>query len=1059
MLPFLRALLFLALTILAMFNLYLLDTVGESKFVTPDGIVHLESYDIAYVIADYIVLIIRLFALIVIGSRLIQVPHDTDLDHENEYLWHVHEGFFLLIISTFSSTDLMFDLFTGNAFRIIHEDFENTDVTNNQIHDVVRYSFTILKSLAGLIGGSIFVINFFGGYIYNIKNKQGKYKEKLKDEKMEEISPNSKLNLTSFVLEITIYVIGIAISIIHGIFLLPGTGPDTKHSDYMETRKEEFIIELFHEVMLGIFCCALVTLSYFKRGLASKKTKIASSFMFRSIFLGLYTSALSTWNLYSLNASERNNTLSSGEIMGPIIYYFVTLLVTSVLNVLDKRKKTIPHAKEVFQDIYEHWSHKKIVVLFWRIGILFGLSSLIMTAFLVNTHWFSVEVHAGTLPANLKNFATTIEKDIEDAGHALFQGLKDLDPCRWGFNNNEGDHKVIDKIQYSYSSGGHTKNRDFSYGDFITERDTGKSTCDCHDTHPCDCDFINDVHANVTRAISDKERHIQDSSLSDLDSFHSFSDITNDDYKDSLRQCHSTECDIVLGIAIASEVAILSSNLFSWIPFLGEAGTAVDTGAWFGQIANRVGHGVIKVGYKLASAITNLASKLKKLSPLFSMIRKLANFGSKAYFSAEVDSYVIYVPILINGFFCFLVGFWKRNNVQNSFKDISNLLHFFGPLALANIMIAVLLFVYPFVVGKLFNELPPFLLTATYTVEKPLKMLRYAYIMSAMGTILFMFSAALDSLYLLRNKFVSARRGIATPIRKLLRTIKDNTRYRLRKFLGIKSAYKPGELEDQGIELTALVENGGWFENYFDLNWLNAFMISAPVFIIVWIVYANDIEFISFAYGPSKMFLKVLSSFQTHTDVHHHHEGLFHEIDNGICGLIGHAIEGAIGSIINGIKDVAKDIFEKLEHFFEVIFHFEEIVNTFENAGKVLIEIFDDVWRQTEKLIVLIIPIICTFLMLFAAFIKSYGNRNGEYKEDVQNAMDIIYSGILVFTYYNLLFIILMQQIFKCVHSVDIKIVYFELVPGKLMFYGMLASLLNLMSMFSLYVSEMYSLR
>lgn len=1057
MLPFFRAFFFLALTILTMFILYLLDTIGSSKFVTPDGITHLESYDVTYVISDYIILIIQLISMIVVGSRLIQVPHDTEFDHENDYLWHVHEGFFLLIISTFSSTDLMFDMFAGNAFRIIHEDFENIDITNKQVHDVVRYTFTILKSLAGLIGVTIFVTNYFGGYIYNIKNKKGKYKEEIKNEKIDAISPNSKLNLTSFVLEITIYIVGIAISVIHGIFLMPGTGPVTKHSDFMESRKEEFIIELFHEVMFGIFCCALVTLHYFKRGLSSKKTKIASSFMFRSIFLGLYTSAMSTWNLYSLNVSKRNHPLSTGEVMGPILYYLVTLIVTSILNVLDKRKKTFSEIKETFQDIYEHWSHKKIVVLFWRIGILLGLSSFIMTCFIVNAHWFSVQVHAGTLPANLKNFATTIEKDIEDAGHELFHGLKQLDPCRWSFNNNEGDHKTIDKIQYSYSSGGHVKRRDISYGDFVTERDPGKSTCDCHDTHPCDCDFINDVHKNVTRAISDKERHIQDSSLSDLDSFHSFSDIKNSDYKDSLRKCHSTECDIVLGIAIASEVAILSSNLYSWLPFVGEASSVVDTGAWFGQIANRVGHGVIKVGYKLASSITNLASKLKKLSPLFSMIRKLADFGSKAYFSANVDSYVIYIPIMVNGFFCFLVGFWKRNNVQDSFKDISNLLHFFIPLTLANIMIAVLLFVYPFVVGKLLDGLPQFLLSATYTVEKPLKMLRYAYMMSAMGTILFMFSAALDSLYLLREKFVSARRGITTPVRKLLRTVKDNIRYRLRKFIGIKSAYKPGELEE-GVKLEALVENGGWFERFFDLNWLNSFMISVPVFIIVWIVYANDIEFISFGYGPSKMFLKVLSSFQTHTDIHHHHEGLFDEIDNNLCGLIGHAIEGALGSIVNGIKDVAKDIFEKLEHFFEVIFHFEEIVDTFENTGKVLIEIFDDVWRQTEKLIVLLIPIICTCLMLFASFIKSYGNRNGEYKEDVQNAMDIIYSGILVFTYYNLLFILLMHQVFQTIHYVDIKIVYFELIPGKLMFYGMLASILNLVSLFSLYVSEMYRL-
>jgi hypothetical protein len=100
---------------------------------------------------------------------------------------------------------------------------------------------------------------------------------------------------------------------------------------------------------------------------------------------------------------------------------------------------------------------------------------------------------------------------------------------------------------------------------------------------------------------------------------------------------------------------------------------------------------------------------------------------------------------------------------------------------------------------------------------------------------------------------------------------------------------------------------------------------------------------------------------------------------------------------------------------------------------------------------VLIVPLFTTILILLVTFIIPRTTK--EHKEEATRTIRQI---ILIGIYYNVALMVMMQQLFSTISNMNLHVFYFEFKAGPLMPLGMIATGLNALSLFSLYVENVY---
>ncbi|GBG16302.1 Hypothetical Protein FCC1311_117772 [Hondaea fermentalgiana] len=246
------------------------------------------------------------------------------------------------------------------------------------------------------------------------------------------------------------------------------------------------------------------------------------------------------------------------------------------------------------------------IIILWRVAIAAGVMSGVIACFSASSPWFTFTVEAGTIPKETGIHAENVEDLISELGHSALGVVK----------------KMMD--------------------------------CNCRAAGACDCETMHAARAHVATKRQDKVDFAATSNISYVhDEVTHFDQITQDVmYNVAMKKCHEMECDIFLGVAVAAESSILASGTVWLTPGLEDA---ISTAAWFGQLVNRVGHGVLKYGYRRAKFLTSLALKIKRIRPFLQMVLRLACTLDKARYNFTMDLAMIYVPLALNSAFCVLL--------------------------------------------------------------------------------------------------------------------------------------------------------------------------------------------------------------------------------------------------------------------------------------------------------------------------------------------------------------------------------------------------------------------
>lgn len=1078
MLPWIRFLLFIFLIILLLANIYAFDIIGGGKFVTFSGFVTIDNHGLLYVVIDIILASYRTIALFLVLFKLIQYPHDVignkkgdelqlhqDQKEEDEsYIWDSFYAFLLMIIGTTNSNDLLLELFSSKLFTSIHDISMDGNiqvvegVTTTAIHNFVRWIFLIMKIVCTFWGLILFCINM---------SKPGTFNWKV---------PNiGSLILFSF--EILVFFSGLVISVLFAILMRPANVKDVhaisidgSTNEFLETRTLEFAFEVTNELILILCCHALVVFYYFttdKRTDDIIKNGLVFTFPLRGILLGLYTSTLSSWQLLSFHYSGLLHSMTDFEISIPIIIYLSSVVFVSIAimfisferdgSLLAVRKEIYNFGKLLSLKV----SHRNIQVILWKIGITFGFASLVIILMSVNGGWYDIKIKPGTVPSRVIDFIKDIEEDIEEKGHQVFDAIKDLDPCRWdpAKGTEDTNSKTKNNVQWTYSlndtSGNpipgttYTSKLDLKKSSLTNYKnldDPSQNTCKDKPNHDnkVTCHTLNQYTDTLRQNQAKQTQIASDPAFSGFYDNHNFTtfDDDNREYRNKLTECHNVACETVLLTAIGYEATMFFSNLAAWLPFgVGaEEEAAVEWTVWFGQMSNRVGHGVVKASRTMYWFVRKLKTTVGYLKTMFTSVRKLAAYTKDYVVTPKLDSYVIFIPSIIYGGLCFLLGFWKRENTKSVAKDVSNLINFFIPLLLANVIMVLLLFLFPFLITELLKTLPPELIKVYFRIRHPLRLIRIAFTMSSVGCIILISSIIIELYGKISQGFTKVIRGFRSLL-KPIRTISNYTR--------------------GNVNTSVLVENGGCVEAWFDVDWLQSAIISAPVFVFVYFIFVQNLEWITFTYGPTGDFIKIVQGFDSHAHLLAHSHRTKEDFEAFTCGLVGKAIEEAISFAITTLADAISDLANRMEQFLESIALFQSIMTGIEDAGHIIADIFDDTWRLAEKLLVMFVPMINTMLFLLGSVVSARMKRFEKASEEYENLnylLNTIFSIIGLLAIYNITLILMAQELFKTINQINMFVFYFRARVGLLSTYALISSGLNLLGLFSLYIGNMYPL-
>ena len=114
-----------------------------------------------------------------------------------------------------------------------------------------------------------------------------------------------------------------------------------------------------------------------------------------------------------------------------------------------------------------------------------------------------------------------------------------------------------------------------------------------------------------------------------------------------------------------------------------------------------------------------------------------------------------------------------------------------------------------------------------------------------------------------------------------------------------------------------------------------------------------------------------------------------------------------------------------------------------------------------EKILVLMIPIINTFLFLLGSYVAGIHRRitDEEEKNNLLHLTDTIQRMIMILAIYNIVSILMIEQLLSTIRHINLFIFYFDVEIGVMSSYGIISSGANLLGLGAIYVSSMYPLR
>lgn len=1010
--PYARLVMFVVFSFLGVMASFILSEVFEEKFYNEAGLFPIKTGEYQYVhLANIVVTLIQIFACIMCATKVIQVPHETYVKPKtlaDKYIWSTHEAVFLLIAAGVNSNALAEKFFNNKFFVVIANDAADAGggiefLNSEDFHNVLKFGM-IYSRLFCLVLGLLFIM-------YNLTlGGKNQYLTQ---------PPSDPLEWVGLITASAMFITQGVYSLTHFIELWPDTLiAIVKEVDTQEIIKErhlEFVSENLSEISLSVV--GLVLTGY-SSATDNVRNSLACTFFFNTVFLGFYGSFFAVRTAFATHVIKNEANTS----WVPMSMFIIALVVGLAADAIIYRKSIKAAAKDHVVLLYNALGANYTLVSFmWKLSIAGGLCALFMAVFSTQAQWFTFDIGAGRIPKDVAHLTADIVNDINELGAKGLHVVRSLDPCSWDASKHEETEGMGKDVSYTYENTTYGK-RPFTKPSAFSmqDADISSSDCQCKGGGHCSCDYINKVKGTINKKRSDRQTLAKNQLQDVIDGYgNDFKKWGEDSsYLESLEECHSTECDIVLGIAIASETAILAGDALSFLPFVGEA---VDTAAWFGQMANRIGHNVVKYATKAAKMVQGLGKRITQLEPLINLLVTLEKKTFQERYQMSLDLLMVYVPLFVNGALCFMIGFWRRENVHKVFQTYGVIVTFYIPLVLLNLTMVGLMYVFPYVIEDACRLVPSSLLVIKPKEHAGFSLLRNAYVLSAISTFLLLLSSLLDDAYYLREKAGTLRKAIKQMIFNRPEGSNADT-----------DGKKPAR-------------------DWIDMGWFQAFVISAAVPVFFILSYHYNWSFVDMQYGPSGPLLKVVNSFHSHTnilqDVQNHHS---YVKENSLCGLIGEAVSSVVKFTVKELDVIVEGVASKAAGFVDSVFHFSEIISGFEVLGKKSFDVLDDTWALVEKAVTLIIPLVCSIIMLIMAFVMP---RLTTGKEEVERTAKQL---ILIGVYYNVAMLVMMQQLFATISNLKLHVFYFEFKSGTLVAVGFIATALNAMSLFSLFVNKIY---
>jgi hypothetical protein len=1009
-------------------NIFSIANIKDHYYISHGGVV-LNDEMPAFVLSVQATLVyLRVAGALFVGMRLVNVPHKApDAEQasiDTSYQWCTFNACFLFIVATSSSTSASYMFFTE---KLVFSGL----LTSQQLATALRISMVLGKTFFLVMSTVTVALNLSrSGTNTVLRNKPWHY------------------NVVGL-LDASVFALSIVTTVYTTVKMHPWLNimRNEHANNFLSARATEYTLDIIIEFVFGVVCLTITLAAYFVPAKLNERTAVAMSATFRLLVMGLYTSCTSSWNLYEAHMLDGPSSTTPPLVIFPLAYFLVVTVVGFAYNYATVTvSDAVTNTKNTVRLFALRTFHRSGAVIMWRLGTSLCIISITLSALCAPAHWMTLDVQAGTVPKNVAHVAENIETTLVTGTKKAFSILKKIDPCRWGLDNNDvlKDDLHI-KVQYGKEP---VRSRAYKLSEHVFGRESldpknphntkDKQGFRCKTDASTDCQFMQELHHNVTQTRIDKRDFVQQTaSFKEFDQMQEIEDFSSSSTYDlALRSCHAKECSIVLGVALAAEAAILGSD-FLW--FLGPAEGAVSNGAWFTQMGNRVGHTIVKYGSKLASFVKGMAERLIEMRPMFKILRRMGKLSGYVFLTPGTETIMLYAPMLFVGVFCILIGLFERQASGNVNTDLAVAATFLLPLVLVS-WVGFLSFVeFPTIVETLCKGLPSALIQVTVVRSHTMMVMQYSFGLLAFGSTFLFISGVLTALEDVTARVRATRNQLIAPFK--------HAATRLYRKVTTTDAIVYTDAS-QAVTSPQLPRA--------DKSWLQAFFISSINIALLIIGIAYSYKFMDFRYGPTDEFLNFISSLHAHATTHTSADSMHQETESGLCGLVGMAVGAAINEIQQELTVVFEAITKSMGHFIEVIGDFLGVAKLFNQIGRISLVAVEDLWGSFEVVFTMAVPVINTLLLFAGSFIKGYHDRRGT---ESDHAMSAILSLIKTLTYSNVMALVMITQLMTSVKSIDLYLFYIEFAAGPMFYLGVLGTALNILSVASIGLDEAYPLK
>jgi len=1009
-------------------NIFSIANIKDHYYISHGGVVLNEEMP-AFVLSVQATLVcLRVVGALFVGMRLVNIPHKApDAEQasiDTSYQWCTFNSCFLFIVATSCSTSASYMFFTD---KLIFSGL----VTSQQLATALRISMVLGKTFFLVMSTVTVALNLSRpGTNMVLRDKPWHF------------------NVVGL-LDASVFALSIVTTVYTTVNMHPWLNimRNEHANNFLSARATEYTLDILIEFVFGVVCLTITLAAYFVPAKLNERTAVAMSATFRLLVMGVYTSCTSSWNLYEVHMLDGPSSTTPTLVLFPLAYFLAVSVVGFAYNCATVTVSDgITNTRSTVRLIALRTFHRSGAVIMWRLGTSLCILAITLSALSAPAHWMTLDIQAGTVPKNIGHVAEKIEGTLVNGTKKAFHILKKLDPCRWGLDNNDllKDDLQI-KVQYGKVP---AMSRAYKLSEHVFGRETGdpknphntkdKQGFRCKTDASTDCQFMQELHQNVTQTRIDKREFVQQTaSFKEFDQMQEIEDFTSSSTYDlALRSCHAKECSIVLGVALAAEAAILGSD-FLW--FLGPAEGAVSNGAWFTQMSNRVGHTIVKYGSKLASFVKGMAERVIQMAPMFKTLRRMSKLSGYVFLTPGIETLLVYAPMLLVGGFCILIGLFERQASGDVKNDLTVAATFLLPMVLVCWVVFLFFIEFPTIVETLCKGLPSALIQITVVRSHTMVVMQFSFGLLAFGSIFLFISGVLTALEDVTARVRATRNQLIAPFKHAATRL-------YRKVTNTDANVYTGASQ---VVTSPLLSRA-------DKSWLQAFSISSINIALLIIGITYSYKFMDFRYGPTDSFIKFISSLHAHASTHSSADSVHQETESGLCGLVGKAVEAAINEVQKDLTAVFEAITTQMGHFLEVIGEFLGVAKLFNQIGRISLIAVEDLWGVFEIVFTMAVPVINTVLLLAGALIKGYHDRRGT---ESDHAIQAILSLIKALIYSNVMMLVAITQLMSTIRSLDLYLFYIEFAAGPILYFGIIGTSLNVLSVASLALDEVYPLR